>query len=120
MSDKKFESNLRMLTLSQFNAAVNRGIESRQEKIPSKLRIIARKFIAGASAPTGSKQQSDLIANVDESKKKQIKELASYQKRMDKKRQSLLSLGKNATQMQYLDAGLPLVNKDAIENYTFR
>lgn len=110
-------SNLRKLTVSQFNAAVNRGVKQREEKIPSNLRAIARKIVAGMSAPTGSKSQSSLIAQVDKDKQRRIKDLADYQSRMDKMRRSLLKIGKDASLDEYRNAGLPLVNKDAIKEY---
>lgn len=113
-------SDLKKLTVSQFNAAVNRGVKQREEKIPSNLRAIARKIVAGMSAPTGSKSQSSLIAQVDKDKQTRIKDLADYQSRMDKMRKSLLNLGKDASRKEYLDAGLPLVNKDAIKEYVLR
>lgn len=113
-------SDLKKLTVSEFNAAVNRGIKQREEKIPSNLRAIARKIVAGMSAPTGSKSQSSLIAQVDKDKQRSIKDLADYQRRMDNMRKSLLKIGKDASLDEYRNAGLPLVNKDAISKYVPR
>lgn len=111
-------SDLRKLTLSQFNAAVARGVKQRESQIPSNLRTLARKFIAGASQPSPS--NSAAIRQVDADKKKKMQELVAYQKRMDKKRQSLISLGNNPSREAYLDAGLPLINKDAVKDFVPR
>jgi len=113
-------SDLRKLTVSQFDAAVNRGVKQRQERIPSNLRVIARKIIAAGAAPTGSKSQSSLISQVDRNKQTQIRDLVDYQRRMDKMRRSLLKIGKDASLDEYRNAGLPLVNKDAISEYVPR
>jgi len=113
-------SDLTKLTVAQFNAAVNRGVKQREGKIPSNLLAIARKIVAGMSAPTGSQSQSTLISQVDEDKRAKIEDLADYQSRMNKMHKSLLRIGKDASRKEYLDAGLPLVNKDAISKYVPR
>jgi hypothetical protein len=108
-------SDLRPLTVAEFNAAVDRGIKQREEKIPSNFRQIARKVIAGMRQPAPSNSRD--IRKVDADKQEQMQELKEYKQRMQTKRRALVKLGKNPTREAYLDAGLPLINKDKIKDY---
>ena len=108
-------SDLRKLTVSQFDAGVRRAVEARKAKIPSEFKVTVKEILAGfgTPAPANTKQ----IKAVRESKNKQLKDLDAYMKRMQAKRQTLVKLGKNATREEYLDAGLPLLDPKAIKGY---
>jgi hypothetical protein len=108
MTDTKGKSSLTRLSTAQLNAAISRGIELKKEKVPSNLATKGKMLTAGTEK---ERQQAK------ERRQKALQELQEYKTSMQLARRALRNLPKNATQEDYLNAGLPLVNKNSIDSF---
>ena len=102
------KSSLIRLTMSDLNAAIDRGVKDMESKIPSAFATKAKMFSASTEKTRQDHKQS---------RKNALKNLDDYKKSMQFARSALRNLPKNATQKEYLDAGLPLVNKSLLKSY---
>jgi hypothetical protein len=102
------KSSLIRLSMSDLNAAIARGVKDLESKVPSAAKTKAKMF----SASTEKSKQAHKQRRADA-----LQTLADYKRSMQFARSALRKLPKNATQKEYLDAGLPLINKSLLSSY---
>jgi hypothetical protein len=108
MANEKSKSRLTRLTMKDLNAAISRGVELRQNQVPSALKTKTKMFTASSE-----KTRQD----VKQRREQALKELADYKQSMQFARRALRNLGKNSSVEDYLNAGLPLVAKDKLDSH---